>query len=380
MKRYLLRIECISLFTLVCMSVNAKVYTGNCGNDGEESSVTWSFDDTNGTLTISGTGTIKEHDFFTGYPWNIQTGDVLFFNPWDDDGNFTGVRNLVIEEGITRIPNYAFGQQKNLTSVSLPSTLKSIGDYALDYGAFTQITLPESLETIGEGAFIGSQFSKIILPKSLTDIGNFAFQECKNLSSIVIPQYVTKIGDGAFYGCTALTSVIALSDNPSTIGECVFECSINDENVIIPSLAGIKVLENSVNDYKGAANWNEYASLITPAILTTVTYTATDKIPRFEELDYFVGAEYLYAHDFDMPVESTVGNGEVVYVGQVTEFANYCLQINRGLVSIDIPDGVKKLGFQAFKWCDKLKDISLPTTLENIGDVSGLAFEGCTAL
>lgn len=113
---------------------------------------------------------------------------------------------------------------------------------------------------------------------------------------------------------------------------------------------------------------------------TTVTYSASEKIDRFEELPYFVGATAVKTHEFVKEGDATVGNGTVVYEGTVTEFGNYCLQWQTGLTSIVVPDGVKKLGFQAFKACQNLTDISLPTSLEEIGDVSGLAFEGCSNL
>lgn len=113
---------------------------------------------------------------------------------------------------------------------------------------------------------------------------------------------------------------------------------------------------------------------------TTVTYTATQKIDRFEEIQYFVGATAVKSHEFAIDGDNSVGNGTVVYEGTVTEFANNCLQWQTGLTSIVVPDGVKKLGFQAFKACTSLTDISLPTTLEEIGDVSGQTFAGCSAL
>ena len=113
---------------------------------------------------------------------------------------------------------------------------------------------------------------------------------------------------------------------------------------------------------------------------TTITYTATEKLPRFEEIQYFVGATEVVSHDFDKQPDETVGRGTVVYNGTVTEFANNCLQWTSALRSIVVPDGVKKLGYQSFYACQNMTDISLPTTLEEIGDVSGLAFDGCSAL
>ena len=114
---------------------------------------------------------------------------------------------------------------------------------------------------------------------------------------------------------------------------------------------------------------------------TTITYTAKHKLDRFEEIQYFVGATALQSHEFHFADEDqTWGNGMVVYEGTVTEFGDYCLQFNSDLYSIVVPEGVEKLGYQAFYACQKLTDIDLPLSLKEIGGVSGLAFEACTSL
>lgn len=385
MKKKSLQLFCTSLMAMMCLSMNATVYTGNCG-DSEEgeaptNAVTWSFNDVNGVMTISGTGAMKT---FSGagpmaYPWNNEEAQATF-NPTNEEGFWTKISSLKIEEGVTNIPDYAFAMQKNLQYVTLPSTLKSIGNSALEECAFTKLELPAALQTIGDYAFLGAKFSKLMLPCTLTKIGESAFNDCSNLKSVVIPQNVTEIGAWAFYGCTALTSVTVLGEDAPTLGEKAFLATVDEAEVVLPSLTAIKVLEGSVAKYKGADNWNTYAAKIEATVLTTVPYTATEKIPRFEEIEYFTGAEYLFSHTFDIPAGLTVGNGEVVYVGKVTEFANNCLQWTSALRSIVVPDGVKKLGYQSFYACQNMTDVSLPTTLEEIGDVSGLAFEACSAL
>lgn len=114
---------------------------------------------------------------------------------------------------------------------------------------------------------------------------------------------------------------------------------------------------------------------------TTITYTAKHKLDRFEEIQYFVGATALQSHEFEFAdEEQTWGRGTVVYEGTVTEFGDYCLQWNTDLYSIIVPEGVEKLGFQAFKACTSLTDIDLPLSLKWIGGISGLAFEGCSKL
>ena len=114
---------------------------------------------------------------------------------------------------------------------------------------------------------------------------------------------------------------------------------------------------------------------------TTINYTAKQKIDRFEEIEYFVGATAVQSHEFHFMDEAkTVGEGTVVYEGTVTEFGSNCLQFKNDLYSIVIPEGVEKLGFKAFYACQKLTDIDLPLSLKEIGGNAGLAFEACTDL
>ena len=109
---------------------------------------------------------------------------------------------------------------------------------------------------------------------------------------------------------------------------------------------------------------------------TTVKYTATEKIARFEEIQYFVGATALQSHTFD---EGT-GEGTVVYEGTVTEFDSRCLQWKSALTGIVIPEGVTRIGYQGFYGCTNLTNLTLPKSLKEIGVPSGQAFAGCTSL
>jgi len=107
-----------------------------------------------------------------------------------------------------------------------------------------------------------------------------------------------------------------------------------------------------------------------------IQYTSTEKLLRFEEIQYFIGAKGVIMHDWN----AETGEGTVVYDGTVTELGSYCLQFTSALTGIVIPEGVTKIGFQAFKGCSKMTTIKLPRTLQEIGGISGLAFEGCSGL
>ncbi|MDY4254813.1 MAG: leucine-rich repeat protein, partial [Oscillospiraceae bacterium] len=153
------------------------VDSGKCGDN-----VTYTLD-SDGLLTISGTGAMYD------YSWE-------YIPPWET----TLVRSAVVSDGVT-----------------------SIGDSAFEYcRSLTNVKIPDSVTTIGWGAFSGCiSLTSITIPEGVTSIGKRAFEDCSSLTSITIPNSVTSIGSYAFYGCTGLTS-ITIPDTVTEIGECAF--------------------------------------------------------------------------------------------------------------------------------------------------------------
>jgi hypothetical protein len=69
----------------------------------------------------------------------------------------------------------------------------------------TSITIPNSVTSIGNYAFSGcSSLTSVTVPSSVTSIGDYAFYGCKSLTGITIPESITSIGSSAFSGCTSL--------------------------------------------------------------------------------------------------------------------------------------------------------------------------------
>lgn len=121
---------------------------------------------------------------------------------------------------ITSIPNYAFIEvhtDSNLTSISIPNSVTSIGDAA--FSACRNLTrlnsdtdgvfnIPDLVTIIDDFAFAGCYcLTSITIPDSVTSIGNHTFYECTNLASITIGNSVTTIGGYAFQSCTSLTNI-----------------------------------------------------------------------------------------------------------------------------------------------------------------------------
>lgn len=139
-----------------------------------------------------------------------------------------GIDTSIIPEGINSIGDYAFHYAVNLTSVSIPGSVKSIGEDAFLSTNLTSVTLHPGLETIGNGAFAGTGITTINLPKGLTNIGAYAFSST-GISSIVFPESLTSIGDYAF-SSTPITKIV-FPASLIHIGDCAFAFCKNIESV-----------------------------------------------------------------------------------------------------------------------------------------------------
>lgn len=158
---------------------------------------------------------------------------------------------------------FTFAGCANLTSIVIPNSVISLG-YATFQGCsnLIKVILPNAITSIGENDFINcTSLSNINIPNSVTSIGVASFRYCQGLISINIPNAITSIGDYSFADCTNLTSINITSVTPPTLGADAF---LNDTN-----LTNIYVPNASVDAYKAAAGWSDYASIITAIIKPT---------------------------------------------------------------------------------------------------------------
>ena len=96
-----------------------------------------------------------------------------------------------LPEGMVEVPREAFKDCKELRSVTVPSTVTTIGMNAFRGSSLTAITLPASLTSIGKEAFIGcSSLTAVTLPAGLTSIGDCAFEVAQQLRHMP-PQLAT---------------------------------------------------------------------------------------------------------------------------------------------------------------------------------------------
>lgn len=141
--------------------------------------------------------------------------------------------SVVVSEGIESIGSGVFHTEECISSVTLPSTLKSIGSWALGSISLTSISFPEGIETWGEYILSGNeQLTDVHLPLDMTAIPKGTFVNCVSLTSLSIPSGVTSFGESAFRG-TGFES-FTVPTSVTSMGEQVLSYCANLQSAAVP--------------------------------------------------------------------------------------------------------------------------------------------------
>ena len=218
MKKHLL----LLVFALLPMFTMADE-GGTCGKD-----VSYSFETATGTLTIQGTGEMKNYNF-TLTPWRSYRSDILV---------------VIIKDGVTSIGNYAF----------------------FDCSALSYVSIPNSVTSIGANAFLGcTSLTAVDISDNVTSIGNSAFRDCTGLTSVTIGSGVKKIGNYAFSSGVNLSSINVNMNIPIEIDESVFEYTgSNYSSDIIYLAATLNVPAGTKALYSNVASWKNFMNIQEP--------------------------------------------------------------------------------------------------------------------
>ena len=176
---------------------------------------------------------------------------------------FDGCSSLPVENNLRYADTYLVeAVDKTLSTYSIKEGTKWIGDYAFDdCSSLTSVTIPNSVTSIGGSAFCWcSSLTSITIGNSVTSIGGWAFLYCSSLTSVTIGNSVTNIGFGAFYNCSSLTSITIPNNVTSIEGNAFYGCS---------SLTSVTI-GNSVTSI-GEYAFNDCSSLATITIGNSVT-------------------------------------------------------------------------------------------------------------
>ena len=411
-------VEMPSGTSYVCVGYDK--YTEERKQQSTDGGATWT--DVSPLETRSGSTLIEENSTDCGYVPPIETKWIAYYRGGSVSSAACDSSSAITDGEIVK---------ENLEAARMGDCVTGISMNAF-YGStvLTSVTIPTSVTSIGESAFQNcTSLWHVTLPNSLTYIGNNAFYN-SGLEDLKIPSSVTYIGDNAFANCTILTAITATSITPPQIGSNVFD------NTNCP----IYVPCESVMVYRAASGWSDYASRIrgmAPCIQyrwqpSGYTCQGYDKYQNnIRQITYDSGVtwenvvpeEYsastlIEANSFDcMKWHSTYSDGATKkaacnsgsYYGIITELEvprtndNFWLSdvyIGSCVASLDRyafgsyntsyrepakmtavtfseDSQLTYLGEGAFRWCDRLKTIELPNTLQTM---DFYAFYGCSAL
>ena len=409
MKRFLGTLLCLCML-LTLLPVNAlaaeTLSSGSCG-----SNLTWELD-SDGTLTISGTG---EMDFYN--------------TPWES--NRSEIKKVILKNGVTSIGDYAFRDCSNMTSVTIPKGVKSIGSRAFyNCSSLTSVTIPDSVTSIGSYAFgacnnikevhitdiaawckmhfwdefppdpsnpfayaynlylNGTLVTDLVIPNSVTSIRGYAFYGCSSLTSVTIPNSVTSIGDRTFEGCSSLTSV-TIPNSVTDIWERAFSCCSSLTSITIPnSVTGIAddafegcssltsvTIPNSVTSI-GVSAFSGCSSLTNITIPNSVTDIGGDAFEGCSSLTNITIPNSVTSMGY-CAFEGCSSLTSITIPNSLTSIREHAFSGCSSLTSVTIPNSVTSIREYAFSGCSSLTSVTIPNSVTDIG---GHAFEGCSSL
>lgn len=287
------------------------------------------------------------------------------------------LRKVEVSLGVKAIAKYSFSGCKELSDVTLPSSLEIIDDDAFTTcSSLTSIDIPQSVKSLGNRAFSAAGLEKITIESNIKSVGDNCFSGCNNLSSVVIEDGVESLGAGAF-SSTAI-STITIPESITEIKSSTFKSCLELQEVNLPSTL-LSIGDNAFDMNPGNRRningeiWPD-GSLSSITIPDSVQSIGIDafKATRITSITIPKSITVIPERAFSYIMELR----EINFHEGVTEIASGAFResILSGSITLDIPEGIVKIGDDAFNGATGINILNLPSSLREIG---ARAFANC---
>ena len=245
------------LMVISIIPITASAETPTSGSWGNN--VTWTFDESTGTLTFSGTGAMEPFVASYGVPWN---------------GHIDSIESVIISEGVTTITPSAFYYHENIKNVSMADSVTDIGERAF---------------------FSCTGLTEVVIGKGVTTIGEFAFEKCSNLKTVTIYNAVEEICRYAFNVGSKLTDVY------------YFGTEAEWNAITKATLLSRTGLENATIHFLGEETHKcSYNAVVTPPTCTEQGYTTYTCVCGDTYVDNYANATgHSYTTEITVPATHT---------------------------------------------------------------------------
>lgn len=241
------------------------------------------------------------------------------------------------------LPANAFQGKNILTSVKLPASVVSIGDYA--FSSCTNLSgtvpLPPALTSIGNSAFYNctSLTGDLTIPTTVTTIGTYAFNGCSGLNgTLTLPSAITTVYAGTFAGCSGIRGILTIPQSVTSIEISAFY-NCNKLTQLILSKNTISIGDEAFNNCTGLTKIS--VPRTTPPTIYANTFNGVNKGTCTLEIPTGSRAAYHAANYwslFTLVVEKSdtysitlqIGQGGSVQDNNVTLVNNTVLNVNSG--------------------------------------------------
>lgn len=299
---------------------------------------TWTI--SSGKLTISGKGAISDYNQ-TDAPWHSQSDSIT---------------SIVIGSGITRIGSSAFWGLSNVKSVTIPATVSELGDYAfVDCTSITSVKLPDAVKTLPCAAFGDCASLTSVKMSGVTKIEDYAFQGTA-IKEFVLGKNLKSLSDYALFG-TSIASYKVEAGNTA----------YSAANGVLYSADGTKLVAYPAGSTRTSFSIPSKVKSVEPAAFIRNNALVSVKIPE--------GVTSLK----DSAFQEMYRLESIALPDSLTEVGNYVFYGCSSLQNISFGKGLSSTGYQMFYSCSSLETLSA----DNFGGltcIEGQTFGECTSL